>query len=63
MRSAIRENALAASVAAASLCAIAWFSIYGWSWPDWQSEARPAVDSLLAGHVAQFLRIAPVYGG
>ena len=63
MRSVIRENALATSAAAASLCAIAWLSAYGWSWPDWQSEARPAVDSLLAGHVSQFLRIAPVYGG
>jgi hypothetical protein len=63
MRSVIRENALAASAAAASLLVIAWLGVYGWSWPDWQSEARPAVDSLLAGHVSQFLRIAPVYGG
>ncbi|HXD67045.1 MAG TPA: hypothetical protein VNV17_20630 [Solirubrobacteraceae bacterium] len=63
MRSAIRENALAASVAAASLLAIAWLSVHGWSWPDWQSEARPAVGALLAGHLSQFLRNAPVYGG
>ena len=63
MRSVIRENALAASAAAASLLVIAWLGVHGWSWPDWQSEARPAVGALLAGHLSQFLRIAPVYGG
>jgi hypothetical protein len=63
MRSVIRQNALAGAGAAASLLVIAWLGVHGWSWPDWQSEARPAVDTLLAGHVSQFLRIAPVYGG
>jgi hypothetical protein len=63
MRSVIRENALAASAAAASLCAIAWLGLYGWSWPDWMSEARPAVGALLAGHVSRFLQLAPIYGG
>ncbi len=63
MRSVIRQNALAAGGAAASLLVIAWLGVHGWSWPDWQTEARPAVDSLLAGHVSRFLEIAPVYGG
>jgi hypothetical protein len=63
MRSVIRQNALAAAGAAASLLVIAWLGVHGWSWPDWQSEARPAVDALLAGHVSRFLEIAPVYGG
>ena len=63
MRSVVRQNALAAAGAAASLLVIAWLGVHGWSWPDWQTEARPAVGALLAGHVSQFLRIAPVYGG
>jgi hypothetical protein len=63
MRSVIRQNAPVAAGAAASLLVIAWLGVHGWSWPDWQSEARPAVDALLAGHVSRFLRIAPVYGG
>lgn len=63
MRSVVRQNALAAAGAAASLVVIAWLGMHGWSWPDWQTEARPAVGALLAGHVSQFLRIAPVYGG
>ena len=30
---------------------------------DWTSEARPSVEVLLAGHLAEFLRLAPAYGG
>ena len=63
MRSTMRENALAASGAAAALCAIAWLGVHGWSFPDWQTEARPAVGALMAGHISQFLRLAPIYGG
>jgi hypothetical protein len=63
MRSVIKENALAASGAAACLAVVVWLGVYGWSWPDWQIEARPAVGALLAGDVSQFLRIAPIYGG
>ncbi len=63
MRSVIKENAPAASAAVACLGAIVWLGVFGWSWPDWQSEARPAVGALLAGHVSQFLQTAPVYGG
>src|ERR1700744_3640902 len=62
MRSVIRENALAIAGAATSLLVIAWLGIHGWSWPDWQSEARPAVGALLAGHVSRVLALAPVYG-
>lgn len=31
--------------------------------PDWQAEARPAVDALLGGHIHTFLAVAPTYGG
>lgn len=58
-----RERAWAVVVAAVALVVMAWFGVHGQSWPDWQSEARPAVDSLMAGHVGLFLALAPAYGG
>ncbi len=61
--SAIRENAFAAGVAAVALLAMAWLGLYGWAWTDWDNEARPAVDALIAGHVTRFLQLAPTYGG
>ncbi|HEX3979414.1 MAG TPA: hypothetical protein VHW96_24290 [Solirubrobacteraceae bacterium] len=61
--SAIRHNAFAAAVAAVALLVMGWLGLYGWAWTDWDAEARPAVDALLAGHVSQFLTLAPVYGG
>ena len=62
-RSLIRDNAFAACAAAAALLTMAWLGLYGWAWTDWDTEARPAVDALVAGHVAQFLHLAPAYGG
>jgi hypothetical protein len=61
--SAIRENAFVAAVAAVVLLVMGWLGLYGWAWSDWDTEARPAADALLAGHVSQFLTLAPVYGG
>ena len=63
VRSLIRDNALAACAVAVALLTMAWLGLYGWAWTDWDTEARPAVDALLAGHVAQFLHLAPAYGG
>ncbi len=63
MRSLIRENAISIAVAAAALLVLGWLGLYGWAWTDWDNEARPAVDALLAGHVSQFLTLAPIYGG
>jgi hypothetical protein len=60
---AIRENAFVAAVAVVVLLVIGWLGLYGWAWTDWDNEARPAVDALLAGHVPQFLTLAPIYGG
>jgi hypothetical protein len=61
--SLLRENALAAGAAAAALLTMGWLGLYGWAWTDWDTEARPAVDALLAGHVGRFLHLAPAYGG
>jgi hypothetical protein len=63
VRAVIRENAWAAVAAAAALLTMAWLGLYGWAWTDWDTEARPAVDALLAGHVGGFLQLAPAYGG
>ncbi|HWE08327.1 MAG TPA: hypothetical protein VG325_03165 [Solirubrobacteraceae bacterium] len=58
-----REIALAAAAAAGALLVMAWLALHDGPWPDWRTEARPAVDSLLAGHVLRFLQLAPTYGG
>jgi hypothetical protein len=60
--STIRENAFAAVVATAVLVVMGWLGLFGWAWTDWDTEARPAVDALLAGHVAGFFQLAPAYG-
>ncbi|HEX4837839.1 MAG TPA: glycosyltransferase 87 family protein [Solirubrobacteraceae bacterium] len=63
MRRIARENALCASMAGAGSAAMAWLGLYGFAWNDYDNEARPAVDALVHGHVLEFLRIAPAYGG
>ena len=54
---------LYAAVAALALAVTAWLGLSDHSWPDWTIEARPSVDALLAGHLEDFLRLAPAYGG
>jgi hypothetical protein len=63
MRRVIRENAPCALVALAGSAATAWLGLYGYAWSDYEVEAQPAVGALLAGHVSDFLRLAPAYGG
>ena len=63
MRRVIRENA-AWAIAAGALCStIAWLGLYGYGWNDYEIEAKPAFDALVSGHLGQFLRLAPEYGG
>jgi hypothetical protein len=38
-------------------------ALYGFGWNDYQVEVTPAYDALTAGHVWQFLQLAPGYGG
>jgi hypothetical protein len=59
----LRENAFAASAAAVVLLVVSWLAFSTWGYGDWGSEARPAFDALLAGHLQQFLQLAPLYGG
>ncbi|HTB49931.1 MAG TPA: glycosyltransferase 87 family protein, partial [Solirubrobacteraceae bacterium] len=63
MRQLARENALCAFLAGTASAVVAWLGLYGFAWNDYETEARPAFDALAAGHVLEFLRLAPVYGG
>jgi hypothetical protein len=63
MRRAIRENALCAFLAGAGCATLAWLGLYGFAWSDYEDEARPSFEALTHGHVLEFLRLAPTYGG
>jgi hypothetical protein len=58
-----REKAFGVALAAGALFVMAWIAMRPGNWGDWQVEARPAVDALVAGHVGRFLQLAPTYGG
>ena len=59
----MRENALCLAIAGVASATMAWLGLYGFAWNDYETEARPAFDALLHGHLVEFLRLAPAYGG
>jgi Glycosyltransferase family 87 len=59
----VRENALWALLAGAGTAAMAWLGLYEFAWTDYETEAQPAFGALTHGHVLEFLRLAPAYGG
>jgi hypothetical protein len=63
MRSRLRENGLLVAAAALCTCIVGWISLTAGGWGDYNVEARPAVDALIAGHLGRFLELAPSYGG
>jgi hypothetical protein len=63
MRLRVRENALCAFLAGVGTATMAWLGLYGFTWSDYDTEARPSFDALTHGHVLEFLRLAPAYGG
>ncbi len=63
MRGIVRENAACAFVATAASALVGWLCLYGFGWNDYESEARPAYEALVHGHVVRFLELAPAYGG
>jgi len=63
MRKVVRENAFCALVAGAASFAMGWLGLSGFLWSDYETEAEPAFDALTHGHVLEFLRLAPAYGG
>src|ERR1700681_3568229 len=63
MRRVARENALCAFLAGAGCATMAWLGLYSFAWNDYDTEARGAYDALVGGHLLEFLRLAPAYGG
>ncbi|HEY2142513.1 MAG TPA: glycosyltransferase 87 family protein [Solirubrobacteraceae bacterium] len=59
----MRENVLCAFMATLGCATMAWLGLYGFGWNDYDNEARPAFDALVHGHLLDFLRLAPGYGG
>jgi hypothetical protein len=59
----MRDNALCALLAAAASATMAWLGLYGFGWNDYELEAQPAYDALVHGHLVEFLRLSPAYGG
>ncbi len=60
---ALRENAPCALAAAAATATMTWLGMYGFVWSDYEVEARAPLEALVHGHLTEFLRLAPVYGG
>jgi Glycosyltransferase family 87 len=63
MRRLLRENATCAFLAGVGCATMAWLGLYGFAWNDYDTEARPALEALVRGHLLGFLRLAPAYGG
>jgi hypothetical protein len=62
-RAWLREQAPWIALALAGALVVAWVSLGQWEWNDYDAEARPALDALLAGHITRFVQLAPAYGG
>jgi hypothetical protein len=63
MRRIVRENAACALVALAACALLGYLGLEDFLWNDYETEAQPAFTALVHGHVAEFLRLAPAYGG
>ncbi|HST34944.1 MAG TPA: glycosyltransferase 87 family protein [Solirubrobacteraceae bacterium] len=63
MRRIARENAPWALAALAGCASLAWLGLKSFAWSDYESESRPAFEALVHGHLTDFLRLVPAYGG
>jgi hypothetical protein len=63
MKRIVRENALCALLAGGASFVMGWLGLYGYAWSDYEVEVQPAFNALTHGHVLEFLRVVPVYGG
>jgi hypothetical protein len=59
----MRDHGPALVFAAIAVWATAYVSLYGFGWNDYETEALPAYTALTGGHLWQFLKLAPAYGG
>lgn len=58
-----RENAVCVLAAACGTAMMAWLGLAGFAWTDYEVEARAPLEALVHGHLTEFLRLTPVYGG
>ena len=63
MRRIVRENSGCAFLAACGCAVMAWLGLYGFAWSDYETETQPAFTALTHGHLLEFLRLVPAYGG
>ena len=63
MRRLARENVVCVLAAAGASATMAWLGLYGFAWSDYEIEAEPSFNALTHGHLLEFLRLAPSYGG
>ncbi|HUA74205.1 MAG TPA: glycosyltransferase 87 family protein [Solirubrobacteraceae bacterium] len=63
MRRIARENVPCALAALACCGVVGWLGLTTFVWGDYETEALPAFTALVHGHLADFLRLAPAYGG
>ena len=59
----VRAHVPTLLLAALAVWVMTYLGLYGFGWNDYSSEAKPAFDALIAGHVWTFLTLAPGYGG
>ena len=59
----LRDHGPALVVAAAGVWMMSYLALYGFGWNDYVTEVAPAYAALTAGHLSQFLALAPGYGG
>ena len=59
----LRDHGPALVFATAGVWAMSFVALYGFGWNDYETEVAPAYAALTAGHVWQFLTLAPGYGG
>jgi hypothetical protein len=59
----LRDHGPALVFATAGVWAMSFLALYGFGWNDYETEVAPAYGALTAGHVWQFLTLAPGYGG
>jgi len=59
----LRDHGPALVFATAGVWAMSFLALYGFGWNDYETEVAPAYGALTAGHLWQFLTLAPGYGG
>jgi hypothetical protein len=59
----LRDHGPALAFAGVAAWAAGYVSLFGFGWNDYGTEALPAYNALTGGHLWQFLKLSPAYGG